>query len=264
MNKIVGVKFETETQLKYYYIGKNLVKKDDKVLVSTDKGLELGKVVTDVHPIDDKKLKKELPSIIRLSTKKDFINYKENKKLAGQALKKCKKIVKEMNLEMDVIEAYFTLDKDHLIFNFYADNRVDFRELAKELAYIYKTRIELRQIGVRDKAKKIGGLGCCGRELCCAKFLNKFDSVTISMAKNQNLSLNPNKINGVCGRLLCCLKYEDDGYKECRKCLPKVGQIIEVENGKGKVTSIDVLNKKIKIELENGNLIEEQIKNGSN
>ena len=264
MNKIVGVKFETEAPLKYYYIGKNKVKKDDKVVVSTDKGLELGKVVTDVHPIDDKKLKKELPSIIRLSTKKDFINYKENKKLAGQALKKCKKIVKEMNLEMDVIEAYFTLDKDHLIFNFYADNRIDFRELAKELAYIYKTRIELRQIGVRDKAKKIGGLGCCGRELCCAKFLNKFDSVTISMAKNQNLSLNPNKINGVCGRLLCCLKYEDDGYKECRKCLPKVGQIIEVENGKGKVTSIDVLNKKIKIELENGNVIEEQIKNGSN
>ena len=196
--------------------------------------------------------------------KEDIEEYKENKKLAGQALKKCKKIVKEMNLEMDVIEAYFTLDKDHLIFNFYADNRVDFRELAKELAYIYKTRIELRQIGVRDKAKKIGGLGCCGRELCCAKFLNKFDSVTISMAKNQNLSLNPNKINGVCGRLLCCLKYEDDGYKECRKCLPKVGQIIEVENGKGKVTSIDVLNKKIKIELENGNVIEEQIKNGSN
>ena len=132
MNKIVGVKFETEAQLKYYYIGKNKVKKDDKVVVSTDKGLELGKVVTDVHPIDDKKLKKELPSIIRLSTKKDFINYKENKKLAGQALKKCKKIVKEMNLEMDVIEAYFTLDKDHLIFNFYADNRIDFRELAKE------------------------------------------------------------------------------------------------------------------------------------
>ena len=252
MNKIVGVKFETETQLKYYYIGKNLVKKDDKVVVSTDKGLELGKVVTDVHPIDDKKLKKELPSIIRLSTKKDFINYKENKKLAGQALKKCKKIVKEMNLEMDVIEAYFTLDKDHLIFNFYADNRVDFRELAKELAYIYKTRIELRQIGVRDKAKKIGGLGCCGRELCCAKFLNKFDSVTISMAKNQNLSLNPNKINGVCGRLLCCLKYEDEIYSLEKERFPKIGSHVKYQDKDVKVTGLNVINDLVKIETNNG------------
>lgn len=264
MDKIVGVKFDTESQLKYYLIGNFNVNKNDKVIAETEKGLELGQAVTDIHPIDQSKLNNKLPSITRLSTKKDFINYKENKKIAGQALKRCKKLVNDLDLDMNVIEAYFTLDKDHLIFNFYADDRVDFRELAKELAYIYKTRIELRQIGVRDKAKKVSGIGCCGQELCCSRFLNKFDSVTISMAKNQNLSLNPNKINGVCGRLLCCLKYEDDCYKECRKHLPKIGQAAETESGKGKVVALDILNKKCKVELENGNVVEEIIKDGSN
>lgn len=263
MDKIVGVKFDSEAQLKYYLIGNLKIKKNQTVIANTDKGLELGKVITDIHPIDIKKLNNKLPQIIRISTKEDYLNYKENKKIAGQALRKCQKLVNDMGLNMNVIESFFTLNKDHLIFNFYADNRVDFRELAKELSYIYKTRIELRQIGVRDKSKKISGIGSCGQELCCAKFLDKFDSVTISMAKNQNLSLNPNKINGVCGRLLCCLKYEDECYKQCRKHLPNLGEVVETENGKGVVTSLNILEKKYKIQLENGNIIEEVIKNGS-
>ena len=156
---------------------------------------------------------------------------------------------------MNIIDASFTLDQSQLLFSFYSDNRVDFRDLARDLAAIYKTRIELHQIGVRDKAKKVGGVGICGQKLCCSRFINEFDSVSISMAKNQNLSLNPNKINGVCGRLLCCLKYENCCYKELKKKLPQVGQVVELESGKGKVVSVDVLKQSYEIENMNKEII---------
>lgn len=152
---------------------------------------------------------------------------------------------------MRIIDANYNFNRDQLIFQFSADNRVDFRNLAKRLASKYKTRIELRQIGVRDKAKEIGGIGICGRCLCCTKFLNDLDSVSINMAKNQNISLNPNKINGVCGRLLCCLKYEDECYKSCKKGMPELGSFIETTEGKGKVINVDILNRKYTVNIDN-------------
>ena len=264
MNEIVGVEFDTEVQLKYYYVDDFKLKKNFTVVAETDKGIELGRVVTDIHPIDKKKLKVEIPHLLRVASKQDYNHYKENKKQESYALKKCKKLVKELDLDMNVIEAHYTLNKDHLMFNFYADDRIDFRDLAKELAFLYKTRIELRQIGVRDKAKKVSGIGPCGQELCCSRFLNKFDSVSISMAKNQNIALSPNKINGVCGRLLCCLNYEDSTYKACRKGMPKIGQAVETKAGAGTVKSLDVLKRTYKVELSNGNIVEEKVEDASN
>ena len=163
---------------------------------------------------------------------------------------------------MKLISSYYTFTRDMLLFKFYSDDRVDFRKLAKDLAKLYRTRIELRQVGVRDKAKEIGGCGQCGRELCCKGFLSEFNSVSINMAKNQNIALNPNKINGICGRLLCCLQYEDDCYKECRKRLPKVGNIVETEKGTGKVLSVDPLNMKYKILNDKNEAVECELNDG--
>ena len=160
---------------------------------------------------------------------------------------------KELN--MKIIDASYTFDRDKLIFRFLADTRVDFRELAKELAAIYKLRIELRQIGVRDKAKEIGGCGLCGQKLCCSRFLKEIDTVSINMAKNQNLSLNPSKINGVCGRLLCCLKYEDSGYTECRKCMKKIGDSVKTEFGEGKIVGLEILKEQYKVEVPEHGII---------
>ena len=157
---------------------------------------------------------------------------------------------------MNVIDATFTFNQEQLVFTFFSEQRIDFRDLAKELASIYKTRIELHQIGVRDKAKKISGIGLCGQKLCCSRFMNDFDSVSISMAKNQNLSLNPSKINGLCGRLLCCLKYENECYKECRKDLPQVGKMVEVGDIKGKVVSVDILRRTYKVETQDKGIVD--------
>lgn len=250
--KIVGVQFEDSDKIFYYYVDDLKLKKNLTVICDDEGTLQFGKVVTDIHPIENSNLKKKLGKIVRISTKKDYNNHLSNLKDAKQALKKCKELVKKYNLDMNVIDAVYTFNKDQLLFHFYSDNRIDFRDLARDLANIYKTRIELRQIGVRDKAKKVSGIGLCGQKLCCSRFLDEFDSVSISMAKNQNLSLNPNKINGLCGRLLCCLKYEDNCYKECRKGLPQLGKEIEVNGVKGKVISLDILRKTYKIETEKG------------
>lgn len=250
--KIVGVQFEDSDKIFYYYVDDLKLKKNLTVICDDEGTLQFGKVVTDIHPIENSKLNKNLGKIVRISTKVDYNNHLSNLKEAKKALKKCRELVKKYELDMNVIDAIYTFNKDQLLFHFYSDNRIDFRDLARDLANIYKTRIELRQIGVRDKAKKVSGLGLCGQKLCCARFLDEFDSVSISMAKNQNLSLNPNKINGLCGRLLCCLKYEDGCYKECRKGLPQVGKEVEVNGVKGKVISLDILRKTYKIETEKG------------
>lgn len=250
--KIVGIKFDDSERIFYYYVNDLELKKNITVIVEDNDVVQFGKVVTDIHPIEDKKLTKELGSVVRIATKKDFTKHLNNLKEAKQALKKARDLVSKYNLEMNIIDAIYTFNQDQLLFHFYADNRVDFRDLARDLAAIYKTRIELRQIGVRDKAKKVCGLGLCGQKLCCSRFLNEFDSVSISMAKNQNLSLNPTKINGVCGRLLCCLKYEDECYKESRKGLPNVGQTVKTDNGEGKVISVDILKKTYRVETEKG------------
>jgi len=256
MNNIVGVIFNEEDKIEYFYVDNLNLNKNVTVIVRNGELERFGKVVTSIHPIDPTNLNKELGQVVRISTKKDYNQHKNNLNQAAIALKKCRQLVNKYELDMNVIDATYTFNQEQLLFTFYAETRIDFRNLAKELAAIYKTRIELHQIGVRDKAKKIGGIGLCGQKLCCSRFIDEFDSVSISMAKNQNLSLNPTKINGVCGRLLCCLKYEDDCYKECRKELPKVGQTIETPNGNGKVISIDVLQKKYKVDIPDKGIIE--------
>ena len=172
------------------------------------------------------------------------------------ALKKCREVVSQTDLNMSIIDAYYNFDRSQLLFRFIADERVDFRQLAKDLGAIFHSRIELRQIGIRDKAKEVGGLGPCGRLLCCTSYLKNFDSITINMAKNQNVSLNPTKINGVCGRLLCCLRYENDYYASMKKVMPKLGSTINYQDKKGKVISVDFLKKKYVIELENKEKVE--------
>ena len=193
---------------------------------------------------------------MRKATDEDLKQYDENFKNAEKALAEAKKISKDLNLDMNFLDAFYNLDKSQLLFSFLADDRIDFRELAKKLAQKYKTRIELRQIGVRDKAKRVGGLGPCGLFLCCNSFLTDFNSVSINMAKNQFLALNPSKINGVCGRLLCCLGYENDVYTELKKDFPKLGSIIETEYGIGKIVEIDVFKRTYSVDLKEKGIVE--------
>lgn len=256
MVKVVGVSFNANGKVYYFLPGTINLKKNITVIVQTERGLQFGKVVTNQIEIDDNKIISPLKQIVRIATKNDYYNHLKNVKEAKEALIKCKQIVEKENLPMQIIDAEFTFDRSQLIFKFISDNRVDFRSIVKQLASIYKTRIELRQVGVRDKAKEVGGIGVCGCKLCCARFLKDLESVSISMAKNQNIALNPSKINGVCGRLLCCLKYEDECYKDCRKCLPKIGDIVETEKGKGTVVSIDILKKCYKVDIKDVGIIE--------
>ena len=252
MNNIVGISFDDNNRIEYFYTNDLKLKKNLTVIVETENGLKFGKVETDVHPIDNTKLKKKIYKIIRIASKQDYHNHQKNKKDALIALKKCKSLAKEYNLNMNILEAEYTFDREQLLFKFISEERIDFRNLARDLAAIYHTRIELRQIGVRDKAKEIGGIGPCGQQLCCARYLNEFASVSINMAKNQDLALNPTKINGLCGRLLCCLKYEDETYKECKKNCPKIGQTVKTEHGEGKVVSVETLKQKYKVETSRG------------
>lgn len=219
------------------------------VIIQSKNDLEYG-IITKIFNDDCKINKTRGYSFLRFATSNDKKNNKKNDLDAQKAFIKCRELIRDYKLPMKLISATYTFTKDQLIFKFYSDSRVDFRKLARDLAKIYHTRIELRQVGVRDKAKEIGGCGQCGRNLCCKGFLEEFNSVSINMAKNQNISLNPNKINGICGRLLCCLKYEDDCYKECRKNLPHVGDIVKSKSGSGKVLSIDPLAQKYKIITE--------------
>lgn len=255
MKEVIGVSFDDK---KIYYFDPNgyKVRKNVTVIVETEHGQQFGTVKIPSKEIDEKNLKSPLKKIIRISSKRDFNQYKNNKREAIEAKEICQSLSDELNLNMKILDASFTFDRDKLIFRFLADGRIDFRELAKELARIYKVRIELRQIGVRDKAKEIGGYGPCGRKLCCNAYLKDLDTVTINMAKNQNLSLNPTKINGVCGRLMCCLKYEDECYKHCRLNMKKIGDKIKTEQGEGIVQSLDILRQKYKVELPNHTIIE--------
>lgn len=225
------------------------LKKKLTVVVKTDRGLEFGTIIdTNVLKYNDN----IFDEIVRISTKQDYQKHLQNKKDEKYALQKCKELSENYELNIQILDANFTLDRTQLMFRFISDSRIDFRMLAKDLAYIYKARIELRQIGIRDKAKEVGGIGQCGRELCCKGFLKNLNSVSIGMAKNQGISLNPNKINGSCGRLLCCLNYENETYTSCRKELPNVGDKVKYEDQEGTVISVDILNKKYKIETKNG------------
>lgn len=257
--KIVGVLFENDEKI-YYLNSNNLeLKNNATVVAKTDKGLFFVTVVS-----TEEKNKEIIGDVLRITTKKDYLDYKNNKKLAQEALLKCKELSEKYDLNLNIIDSSFSLNKEQLLFHFYSDERIDFRVLAKDLAAIYKTRIELRQVGVRDRAKKISGYGSCGQKLCCSRYLNDFDSISITMAKNQNISLNPSKINGICGRLLCCLKYENDCYLEYKKKLPKIGEQVEVDNKKGKVISVNILRQSYKVELANNEIVEVKIEYGSN
>lgn len=259
MIEVVGVSFKKNSKIYYFSPNGLKIKKGINVIVKTERGLQFGTVELDNFELDSSKLNTTLSEVIRISSKKDYEKHLKNIEDAKKALRKCKDLVEKYDLNMMILDANYTFDRSQLLFTFLSDNRVDFRKLAKDLANIYKTRIELRQVGVRDKAKEVGGYGSCGRELCCSKFLCDFDSVSINMAKNQNIALNPTKINGVCGRLLCCLKYEDECYKECARKLPRVGKKVETKSGEGKVISLDILKQKYRVQLKDGEIVEVEL-----
>lgn len=237
----------------------------DIVVIETDNGLQLGEVCRSNYKEKKENLVLPLKNVVRMATSNDLLENENNIDVSSKALGDAKRISKSLNLSMNFVECYYNLDKSQLIFSFLSDNRVDFRELAKKLAQKYKTRIELRQIGVRDKAKKIGGLGPCGLFLCCNSFLTDFNSVSINMAKNQGIALNPTKINGSCGRLLCCLGYEDEVYTEYKKNFPKMGEFVEVDGKKGRVCELNVLNGNYKVRTsDNEEIVVMVDKNGSN
>lgn len=263
MIEVVGVNFKPHGQVYYFDPGSLKLKDNITVIVETEHGLQFGTVVKSKVEISSSKIQGKLKKVIRIANKNDYNKHRKNIKDASLALKNCRKIVERDGINMHVIDASYTFDRDKLIFRFLADNRIDFRELARELASIYKVRIELRQIGIRDKAREIGGYGPCGQKLCCARFLKDLNAVSINMAKNQNIALNPSKINGVCGRLMCCLKYEDECYEECRKGMKKIGDKVKTEHGEGTITGLDILRQKYKVNVPNYGMVEVD-KNESN
>ena len=249
MTKVIGVKFKDNGKT-YYFNPKDLkVTKEDAVIVETVRGLEFGYVTLVDREVDEETFQNPLKDVIRIATKEDVKKNEENKIKSKNALETCIKKAHEHNLDMKFIEAEYTFDNSKVIFYFSAEGRIDFRELVKDLAAIFKTRIELRQIGVRDESKMLGGLGHCGREFCCHKFLCDFQPVSIKMAKDQGLSLNPTKISGACGRLMCCLSYEQCGYEEKIKRVPKVGSLVSTPMGEGTVIAANILKEEVSVKL---------------
>lgn len=249
MINIVGVRFKNAGKIYYFDPVEFEVEKDRDVVVETARGLEYGTIVVGPKEIDEEELLSTLKPIIRLATEEDTKIYNENKEKAKETFELCQQKIKDHNLTMYLIDCEYTFDRNKLIFYFTAEGRIDFRDLVKDLAAIFKTRIELRQIGVRDEAKSIGGLGPCGRSLCCSSWLGDFQPVSIKMAKDQSLSLNPTKISGICGRLFCCLKYEHDVYEEAIDSMPVVGSLVKVNESKGKVIEINPLLEQVRIEF---------------
>lgn len=256
MIEVVGISFKEDGKIYYFSPNGLKLKKNITVIVETGHGLQFGKVIEENKEIDYTKLNSDIKSVIRVATKNDFQKHLKNLNDSKEALAKCKELAQKDDLNMQIIDATYTFDRGQLLFRFIADNRIDFRKLAKDLAGIYKTRIELRQVGIRDKAKEIGGCGLCGQKLCCSRFLTDLDAVSINMAKNQNLSLNPTKINGACGRLLCCLRYEDETYSCYRFNLPTIGSIVSIKEGTGKVISINILKSSYKVVIPDVGVIE--------
>ena len=250
MKNIVGIRFRKPGKVYFFDPGYIRLNPKDKVIVETSLGEDIGEVVISKRELPEEKVPKDLKRIIRLASYKDIKRQEDNKQKEKKAMEVCKEQIKKHKLEMNLVDVEYKFDGSKIIFYFTADGRVDFRELVKDLAAIYKTRIELRQIGVRDEVRKIGGNGVCGRELCCCSFLNNFDIVSIKMAKEQSASLNPSKISGNCGRLMCCLKYEQGVYEEKIKKLPKVGSIVKTEDGEGTIVSEEVLKERVKVQFK--------------
>ena len=251
MKNIIGVRFKKLGKI-YFFNPKMLrVRKGDKVIVETSQGEEYGEVVIPNRYVEDDKIVEPLKKVIRIANYRDHKHFEECKRIEKEAFETCQKKIKEHKLDMNLTDVEYKFDNSKILFYFTADGRIDFRELVKDLAAIYKTRIELRQIGVRDEVKRIGGNGVCGRELCCCTFLSDFEAVSIKMAKEQNVSLNPSKISGNCGRLMCCLKYEDNVYTEKLEHLPNIGAIVKTEDGEGEVDGIETLKERVKVKFKN-------------
>ena len=250
MTEIIGVRFKSVGKVYYFSPGELEVPAGMSVIVETARGVECGGVVFGNKMVEDDEIVAPLKSIIRVATEEDFEQIEKNKIKEKDAFSICEEKIAKLGLKMSLVEVECTFDNSKLLFYFTAENRVDFRELVKELAAVFRTRIELRQIGVRDEAKMMGGLGICGRAFCCSSFLGDFEPVSIKMAKEQSLSLNPTKISGACGRLMCCLKYEQDGYEELLKITPKVGALVETPSGKGTVTDSNLISGKLHVKLE--------------
>ena len=254
MIKVVGVRFRTAGKIYFFDPGKLHIKKGQHVIVETARGVEYGYVLTGEREVTDDKVIQPLKPVLRIATKEDDVIEEKNKKKEKEAFKICQKKIEKHHLEMKLIDAEYTFDNNKVLFYFTADGRIDFRELVKDLASVFKTRIELRQIGVRDETKILGGVGICGRPLCCHSYLSEFIPVSIKMAKEQNLSLNPTKISGTCGRLMCCLKNEEETYRYLNSKLPGVGDYVTTDDGlKGEVSSVNVLRQRVKVlvHLEN-------------
>lgn len=248
MIKVIGVRFRNAGKIYYFSPGKLEIKSGDHVIVETARGVEYGHVVLGNREVEDNKVVQPLKSVIRMANKDDETREMNNRRKEKDAFKICQEKIRKHNLEMKLIDVEYTFDNNKILFYFTADGRIDFRDLVKDLASVFKTRIELRQVGVRDETKIVGGIGICGRALCCHSYLSEFIPVSIKMAKEQNLSLNPTKISGVCGRLMCCLKNEEETYEYLNSKLPSIGDYVTTDDGlKGEVQSVSVLRQTVKV-----------------
>ncbi|MCD8007070.1 MAG: stage 0 sporulation family protein [Oscillospiraceae bacterium] len=250
MTEIIGVRFKSVGKVYYFSPDGAEIPVGTKVIVETARGVECGNVVLANKMVEDSEIVPPLKTIIRVATEDDFKQIERNRIKEADAADICERKIAHYGLKMNLVDVECTFDNSKLLFYFTAENRVDFRELVKDLASVFHTRIVLRQIGVRDEAKMMGGLGVCGRQFCCASFLGEFQPVSIRMAKEQGLSLNPTKISGACGRLMCCLKYEQDGYEELLKITPKVGALVNTPSGRGTVTDANLISGKITVKLD--------------
>lgn len=251
MTKIIGVRFRNAGKIYYFSPRKFHIKKGSHVIVETARGVEYGTVVVGVKELPDEEVIQPLKPVIRVATPEDDVRVERNREKEKDAMKICQEKIRKHNLEMKLIDAEYTFDNNKVLFYFTADGRIDFRDLVKDLAAVFKTRIELRQIGVRDETKIIGGIGICGRPLCCHSYLSEFVPVSIKMAKEQNLSLNPTKISGVCGRLMCCLKNEEETYEYLNSRLPGTGDTVQTDDGlKGEVQNVNVLRQTVKVVVD--------------
>ena len=250
MTKIVGVRFKPVGKIYYFNPAGLDIENNENVIVETSRGIEMGKVVSPPHEIDDSKITKPLRDVIRIAAQSDIEHVNDNHEKEREAFKICVEKIAKHNLEMKLIDVEYTFDRSKILFYFSAEGRIDFRELVKDLATVFHTRIELRQIGIRDESKILGSIGICGRELCCSKFLDEFQPVSIKMAKEQGLSLNPTKISGNCGRLMCCLKYEQEAYEDLLRITPRQGASVMTPQGRGTVEYVNILKGKVKVKIE--------------
>ena len=256
MYEVVQVRLRESGKISYYSTGGMRFKAGDFIIIEADRGLDYGQVLSETEVILDSDVGEPLNKIIRKANPWDMMQIEKNKKKIREVIDTCSRKIQEKRLVMKLVDAEFAFDRSKIIFYFTAEGRVDFRDLVKELAGLFKTRIELKQIGVRDEAKMLGGLGPCGRALCCATYLKDFEPVTIKMAKEQSLPLNPTKISGLCGRLMCCLGYEYKTYKELMKGLPAIGASVKTEKGSGKVVALNAIKRSASVELEDGSVVE--------